>query len=79
MDIQMPVMDGFHVVQALKGDPQTCALTVWALTSYAMPGDEDRIKAKGFDGYYTKPLDLLHLLARIAIHFGLESPRSEGR
>ena len=69
MDIQMPVMDGFSVVQILKEDPRTCALTIWALTSYAMPGDEARIRAKGCDGYYTKPLDLRDLLARIARHF----------
>ncbi len=70
MDIQMPEMDGFEVVRILKGDPQTRALIVWALTSYAMPGDEDRIRAKGCDGYFTKPLDLRDLLARIERHFG---------
>ena len=69
MDIQMPVMDGFNVVQVLKGNPQTRALTIWALTSYAMPGDEDRIRAKGCDGYFTKPLDLRDLLAHIEHHF----------
>lgn len=69
MDIQMPLMDGFEVVRILRGDPQTRAVTIWALTAYAMPGDETLIRAKGCDGYFTKPLDLRDLLARIEHHF----------
>lgn len=76
MDIQMPVMDGFEVVRLLKAAPQTRALTIWALTAYAMPGDENLIRARGCTGYFTKPLDLRDLLARIECHFDGAPPRT---
>ncbi|MEI7902960.1 MAG: response regulator [bacterium] len=75
MDIQMPDMDGFDAVQILKGDPQTCALTIWALTAYAMPGDETLIRTRGCDDYFTKPLDLRDLLTRIEQHFDGRRPQ----
>jgi len=69
MDIQMPEMDGFGAIRALKNDLRTCSITIWALTAFAMPGDGDRIRACGCDGYFTKPLDLCELLARVECHF----------
>lgn len=68
-DILMPHMDGLEMTRLLKGDPQTRALAVWALTSFAMPGDEARVRAKGCDNYFTKPINLCDLLTRIARHF----------
>ena len=69
MDIQMPEMDGYGAIQALKGDLRTRAIPAWVLTSYAMPEDEARIRACGCEAYITKPLDLCALLARIERHF----------
>src|SRR5450759_2924408 len=51
MDMQMPVMDGFEAVGLLKADERTRRIPVWALTSYAMPGEEKRIRAVGCDEY----------------------------
>ena len=65
LDIQLPKMDGVGVLQALKGNLRTCAIPIWFLTAYAMPGDEVRFRACGCDEYITKPLDLRDLLARI--------------
>jgi len=69
MDVQLPKMDGVGVLKALKGHPSTCAIPVWFLTAYAMPGDEARFRACGCDEYITKPLDLCDLLSRIARFF----------
>lgn len=74
MDIQMPEMDGFGAIQTLKNDPRTRSISIWALTAFAMPGDGDRIRAYGCDGYFTKPLDLCELLARIERHFENNGP-----
>ena len=70
MDIHMPELDGFGATQALKEDLRTRAIPVWVLTSYAMTGDEARIRDCGCDEYITKPLDLCALLARLERHFG---------
>ena len=68
MDLQLPGMDGLSLTRILKAGPQTQAITIIAVTSYAMPGDEERARAAGCDAYVTKPIDTLALpllLARI--------------
>ncbi len=74
MDIQMPVLDGFVVVQMLKSDPETAGIPVWALTSYAMPGDDRRICEAGCDLYISKPLDVRAFLALVEKHFAERQP-----
>lgn len=72
MDMQMPVMDGFEAVELLKADERTRRISVWALTSYVMPGDEKRIRAVGCDGYITKPIDVKAFLRRVTQLLGSE-------
>lgn len=57
VDIQMPAMDGFEVVAALKGDPELALIPAIGVTAYAMVGDRDRILAAGFEGYLSKPIE----------------------
>ena len=57
MDIQLPGMDGLELTRRIKADPAMAAVTILALTAYAMKGDQDRILAAGCDGYVTKPID----------------------
>ncbi|MBI5212728.1 MAG: response regulator [Nitrospirae bacterium] len=61
MDIQMPVMDGFAAMQALKRDPATKDIKIIALTSFAMKGDKEKIMDAGFDYYIAKPVDTREL------------------
>ena len=56
LDIQMPGLDGFEVVQQLRRDPRFASLLVAALTAYAMRGDREKALAAGFDDYITKPV-----------------------
>ena len=68
MDIQLPGMDGLQATAQLKGDPQTSAIPVIALTALAMKGDEQRIRAAGCDGYIAKPIrykDFLETIAKL--------------
>ncbi len=55
-DIQMPVMDGYEAVAAMreKGLQQP----IIALTANAMKGYEERILDAGFSHYMTKPVDI---------------------
>jgi two-component system cell cycle response regulator DivK len=57
LDIGMPVLDGFGVVRALRGNPRSAALPALAVTAYAMQGDREKILSSGFDGYLSKPVD----------------------
>src|SRR5579864_6787544 len=55
-DVQMPKLDGFAVVRALREDPALARTTVVAVTAFAMVGDREKILGAGFDGYIAKPI-----------------------
>lgn len=58
MDIQMPHVSGLELIAALKADAALSAIPIMAVTAYAAPGDEDRIRAAGAEGYVSKPISL---------------------
>lgn len=57
LDISLPIMDGFQVLQELKREETLQDIPVIALTARAMTGDREKILAYGFDGYVSKPID----------------------
>lgn len=61
LDINLPGMDGFAALAALKSDPTTRRIPVIAITANAMKGDIERGKAAGFKDYLTKPIDIVQL------------------
>jgi two-component system, cell cycle response regulator DivK len=65
MDIQLPGMDGLTATRILKEKTETKDIPVIALTSFAMLGDEKKIRAAGCDGYIAKPIRYKEFLATI--------------
>ena len=65
MDIQLPGMDGLEASRLLKADEATRQIPIYALTAFAMKGDEERIRAAGCDGYLSKPASYKDLLATV--------------
>jgi len=57
LDIQLPNMDGYEVLERLRKTPGLEHTPVIAVTSYAMMGDFERIMALGCNGYIAKPID----------------------
>lgn len=55
LDLQMPRLDGYGVLKAIRGDMQLAGLPVVALTASAMRGDRERILESGFTDYLAKP------------------------
>jgi CheY-like chemotaxis protein len=55
LDLQMPVLDGYGVLAALRGEERFRNLPVLALTASAMRGDRERIMDAGFTDYLAKP------------------------
>jgi CheY-like chemotaxis protein len=65
IDIYMPRMDGYKLVQQLKNDPALYTTPLVAVTALAMVGDRDKALAAGFDGYIAKPIDPEMLEAQV--------------
>ncbi|MCU1340263.1 MAG: two-component response regulator [Bryobacterales bacterium] len=66
LDIHMPGLDGFGVIEKLRRLEQFAATPIIALTASAMMGDRERAMAAGFTGYITKPIGLSALRAEVA-------------
>ncbi|HUX36657.1 MAG TPA: response regulator [Rectinemataceae bacterium] len=57
MDIQMPLMNGYDAMRALRENPATRKIPILAITSFAMVGDRERAMKAGADEYISKPID----------------------
>ena len=62
MDIHLPDIDGVEALRLLRADERTGSVPVVALTAQAMEGDRERFLAAGFDGYLSKPVNIMDLL-----------------
>ena len=65
MDINLPGMDGFEALAALRCAPETAAIPVIAISANAMQNEIDDALAAGFAAYLIKPVDLSQLLFQI--------------
>ncbi len=73
LDIQLPEIDGITVARELNSLPETGSIPIMAVTSYAMPGDRERILAAGCRAYIEKPINPEHFV-REAEKFLPEKP-----
>ena len=65
LDINMPEMDGFQVLEQLKTSNTTVNIPVIAVTANAMAENVSKGLEAGFDEYLTKPIDINKLLATL--------------
>src|SRR5262245_61254837 len=65
LDVQMPVMDGWHVLEAIRGAAHTQDLPVIMCTVKSRPEDRLRGWELGCDGYVSKRYDLGALVTTI--------------
>ena len=75
LDINMPRMDGFEVLSAIKGDAFTRDVRVVMLSARQRETDVVRGFALGADDYVTKPFSPMELVARV--RRALRAPRCE--
>ncbi len=61
LDLMMPVMDGYGVLDALAKDGRTSKVPVLVLTAKAIPTEEERVTQAGARRFVTKPFDPLDL------------------
>ena len=70
MDLRLPGIDGLETTEILKSNPLTKDIPVWAITAYAMHGDEQRARDAGCCEYITKPVRTVELANRLRAFLG---------
>lgn len=61
MDIGLPDMDGYELVQRLRALPETTHSTFIAVSGYGQAQDKERSTAAGFTHHLVKPVDMFAL------------------
>jgi two-component system, cell cycle response regulator len=77
MDIQLPDMDGLEATRIIKGREELEPIPVVALTSFAMPGDEQKAREASCSGYITKPIDTRKFIETIQCFLPPAGPSTE--
>ena len=65
LDLSMPDMDGFAVLDELRRDPDCARTPVLAVTANAMPGERSKALEAGFSDFLTKPVRITELRQRV--------------
>jgi two-component system sensor histidine kinase/response regulator len=73
-DMHMPKMDGFQLVETIKGQPHPSTATIMMLTSGGQRGDSARCSELGIAAYLLKPVRQSELREAIARVLGAGDP-----
>ncbi|HTE51693.1 MAG TPA: HAMP domain-containing protein [Kofleriaceae bacterium] len=63
MDIMMPEMDGYEVIQRIRAVDRWKRLPIIAVTAKAMGADREKCILAGATDYIAKPVDMAHLIS----------------
>jgi PAS domain S-box-containing protein len=66
IDMNLPDMSGLELIRHLRADAHGAGLQCIALSADAMQTQIDAAMAAGFDGYWTKPINVAHILDGLA-------------
>jgi len=69
MDVMLPGIDGYEATRRIKAMPAMAQVPIFAVTSYAMDGEQQKALAAGCDEYFSKPFSPRAILARIRDYF----------
>jgi diguanylate cyclase (GGDEF)-like protein len=65
VDVMMPGMDGFQLVERLRAHPRTAGVSIIMLTAKSLTADKVLGITAGADDYIVKPFDPMELVARV--------------
>ena len=66
LDLDLPYLSGFEVLEALRSDPASRKIPVIIVTGNADEEVNDRCRTIGIEGFLTKPFKGEHLIQAIA-------------
>lgn len=71
LDVMMPKISGFDVLDILRNTPETANMRIIMLTALSQPKDKERAEALGVDDYLVKSLVVIaDVIERIKHHLG---------
>ncbi len=74
MDLNLPLLDGWGAMRAIRATPTGRAIPIIALTAHAMSSDREKALAAGCDDYHSKPIELPRLLAQMLALLNSRTP-----
>jgi CheY-like chemotaxis protein len=72
LDLMMPEVDGYEILEMLKKDPETRDIPVIVLTVRSLPEDREKARSLGADMYITKPFEPSDLIKAVNSFFAPE-------
>lgn len=75
LDVMMPKINGFDVLDILRQTPETTSMHVIMLTALSQAKDKERAEQLGADDYLVKSQVVISdVVARIKHHLGMDTP-----
>lgn len=71
LDLNLPDLSGFEVLERLRAQEHTRHLRCIALSADALPQQIQQAIAAGFDDYWTKPIDVAAVIGKLKDEFRL--------
>lgn len=72
LDVMMPRISGFDVLDILRNTPETANIRVIMLTALSQPKDKDRAESLGVDEYLVKSqVVITDVVERVRHHLGM--------
>ena len=73
LDVMMPKMSGFDVLDILRNTPETANVRIIMLTALSQPKDKERAESLGVDDYLVKSQVVIgDVVARVKHHLGIQ-------
>ena len=78
LDVMMPKVSGFEVLDILRNTPETGNVKIVMLTALGQEGDKQRASQLGADDYLVKSqVVITDVIARVRHHLGIEEASSD--
>ncbi len=74
LDMQMPLMDGYETIRAIRQDNHLRGLAVIAMTAHSMVGDKEKCLHSGCTDYISKPFNPQELIDIITSYLPANRP-----
>ena len=73
LDVMMPKISGFDVLDILRNTPETANVRIIMLTALSQPKDKERAESLGVDDYLVKSQVVIgDVVARVKHHLGMQ-------